>query len=554
MMLQMRRSESMMSPLRIAALLGFICACGFPPPPDVGGDAGPPLGDFAVSVASPRVRIAEGTSATVGVTIDRNAFTEAVTVTVGGLPAGVTVNPLMITADTGTLTLSVAGGATQGDAALTVTATGGTRSHEVPLSLLAMGQPGTLDKSFSAAGTLLTPPTGLGFAMVIQPDGKIVVAGHTAGATPKVLVARFLPSGALDPAFAGGVVTLASGNNDFGAAVALQPDAKIVVAGATTPGDLNARHGLIVRFNADGTTDLGFGTGGRVELGLGPSEAAFTNLRAVVVQPDGGIVVAGIASVVDGDFDAVVARLAPGGGLDNSFGIGNGRIQLPLGPGIDGFAALGLQPDGRIVAFGTTEQGSANIATFVRLTSAGLPDSTFGADGKILIDSWEARDATGYLWGASVAFQPDGKIVAAGSAFSGTGDNACLVRLNGSEGSRDTGFGPDGVKVVSLTPGRFDRVIGLALQPDGKLVLGGSVPIAASSSNFDAVVARFGSSGLLDLGFGTGGITAREIATEVNAIDQPRAIALDADGRIVTAGFFLSAPDPEKLLLARFWP
>jgi len=329
----------MVSPWRIALLLLFISACGFPRPPDVDDDAGL---DFAITLASPRVRIVEGTSATVAVTIDRNTFTEAVTVTVGGLPAGVTVNPLTIASDTGTLTLNVAVGATQGDAALTVTATAGTHVHNVPLSLLAMGLPGTPDKSFSAGGTLMTPPTGLGYAMVIQPDGKIVVAGQTAGATPEVLVARFLPSGALDPAFAGGVVTLDSaGMSDFGTAVALQPDGKIVVAGATTPGDLNARQGLVVRLKTDGTPDLEFGTGGRVQLGLGPSAASFTRLMAVAVQPDSGIVVAGIAAESGGDFDAVMARLAPGGGLDNSFGMGDGRVRVSLGPGIDGFVAAG---------------------------------------------------------------------------------------------------------------------------------------------------------------------------------------------------------------------
>jgi len=190
----------------------------------------------------------------------------------------------------------------------------------------------------------------------------------------------------------------------------------------------------------------------------------------------------------------------------------------------------------------------------VRLTSAGLLDNTFDSDGKISIDVWDVGNAPDYEWGASMAFQPDGKIVVAGSAWSATGQDACLVRLNGSDGSRDAGFGINGVKVVSLAPGHYDRVIGLALQPDGKFVLGGSVPIAAGSSNFDAVVARFGSSGVLDLGFGTGGVTTRELGGDIKAIDQPRAIALDADGRIVTAGFFLNAPGPEMLLLARFWP
>jgi len=548
----------MLVDMRVALLSLVICACSFPRPPEIvddaqlpSPDAGPIATDFAVTLASPRVRIVEGTSATVEVTIGRNEFTEPVTVTVGGLPAGVTVSPLTIAADSGTLTLDVAAGATQGDAALTVTATGGARAHDAALSLLAMGLPGTLDKSFATGGILMTPPTGFGTAMVIQPDGKIVIAGHTTGTTPDLLVARFLPGGALDPAFAGGVVTLASpGMNDRANAMTLQPDGKIVVVGETFATDENARSGLVARFKTDGIPDPAFGTGGRVELDLSAA-GHFNRAKAVAVQADGGIVVAGIYEL-GGSFDPVVARLAPGGGLDNSFGM-NGRVRVPLGSGIDGFAALRVQSDGRILAVGTTSSGTTDLVTLVRLTSGGLLDSTFDSDGKLLINGWEIGDPIDD-WQTAIAFQPDGKIVVAGSAWSGAGFDACLLRVNSNDGSPDAGFGTNGVKVVSLAPGHLDRLTGLALQPDGKLVLGGSVPIAAGSTNYDAVAARFSSEGVLDFGFGAGGIATHELGGDVNATDQPRAIALDADGRIVTGGFSLAAPGPEQLLLARFWP
>jgi uncharacterized delta-60 repeat protein len=509
-------------------------------------------------LAAARVRIAEGASSAVDVTLARNAFDEPVTVSVTGLPAGVSADPLTIATDTGTLMLHVAAGATQGDAALTVTATGGTRSHDAPLSLLAMGPPGTLDRSFSSSGALTNPPVGVGRAMVIQPDGKIVIAGSVRRTTNDLLVVRYLPSGVLDPAFSGGMVIVDSqGFNNIATAVALQPDGKIVVVGAVGAVAGNDSHGLVMRFNTDGSRDPAFGTNGRVQLELNAAGAIqFTGLHGAAVQPDGGIVVAGIVTTAtSSDFEAVVARLAPNGGLDNSFGTGEGRIQVPFGPGVDGFAALALQPDGKIVVAGTTAQGSANISMFARLTTAGRLDTSFNTDGAISIDLGDMGASGGDLaFGTSIAFQPDGKLVATGSASSGAGFDACIVRLNGTDGLPDSGFGVSGVKVVSLASGHVDRIVGLALQPDGKFVLGGSVPNAAVSTNFDVVLARFGSSGALDFGFGTGGVVTRELSGVTDASDQPLSIRLDADGRILITGSFSAAAGAEKLLLARYWP
>ena len=133
---------------------------------------------------------------------------------------------------------------------------------------------------------------------------------------------RLLPTGAPDPSFSGGVVAFdATTLYDTGNAVALQSDGKIVVAGVVSSGG-NDSHGLVVRFNADGSPDLGFGTGGHVQLDLNAAGAPkFTALNAVAVQPDGGIVVAGRTEdgVTTTNIDAVVARLAPTGALDSSF-------------------------------------------------------------------------------------------------------------------------------------------------------------------------------------------------------------------------------------------
>ncbi len=515
--------------------------------------------DFGVTLDRARVVVAEGASATVGITLQRNMFTDPVVVTVAGLPAGVTADPLTLAADTGMLTLHVAAGATQGDAALTVTAAGGARSHDATLSVLAAGPPGTFDKSFSPSGTLAVSPSGIGNAVVIQPDGKIVIAGFVSRTNEDILVARLLPTGAPDPSFSGGVVAFdATTLYDTGSAVALQPDGKIVVAGVVSSGG-NDSHGLVVRFNVDGSPDLGFGTGGHVQLDLNAAGAPkFTALNAVVVQPDGGIVVAGRTEdgVTTTNIDAVVARLAPTGALDNSFGT-MGHTTVPFGPAGDRFLSLALQPDGRIVAVGASVvpvgQGTSNIAAFARFNTDGRLDSSFSGDGFFTIDVGDkVTNGSDFVFGAAVRIEPDGKIVAAGGASAGGGSDACLVRLNGNDGSLDNGFGSNGVKVVSLGSGNVDFVNALAIQPDGKFVIAGGT--LNGGSNTDSFVARFGTDALLDLGF-AGGFVPHDIGDTVDAIDQLQGIALDADGRIVATGYYFSGPNTlQKVTVARFWP
>ena len=152
---------------------------------------------------------------------------------------------------------------------------------------VALAAPGDLDPSFGNGGTVITSFGGadVASAVVIQPDGKLVVAGRTniAGNTVFAL-ARYNPNGGLDPAFGtGGLVTTDFGSTDQAFAVALQADGKIVTAG---------RRGsdvIVARYNADGSQDTLFGSNGRVVTNFGATEQAL----ALVLQPDGKIVVAG---------------------------------------------------------------------------------------------------------------------------------------------------------------------------------------------------------------------------------------------------------------------
>ena len=152
--------------------------------------------------------------------------------------------------------------------------------------------------------------------------------------------------------------------------VALQPDTKIVAVGAVTIGTLNF---LVARYNADGSLDSSFGTGGIVSTDFaGGSDTANT----VLVQPNGKIVAVGQSGT-----DFGLARYNPDGSLDPSFGTG-GLVTTNFGATDVANAAL-LQPDGKIIAVGTSDAGGTNDFALARYNSNGSLDSIFGTGGLV---------------------------------------------------------------------------------------------------------------------------------------------------------------------------
>lgn len=538
-------------PMILSCVLAVgLAACGFPRPADVGPDqGGSGNNDFTVTLDATRVRIIEGGSVAISIKLDRNAFTDPVTVAVSGLPAGVTADPLTIAADTGTLTLHAVVGAKQGETALNIIAMAGALEHDSPLSLLTTGAAGTLDQSFGSGGTVAMPLAGHGTAILIQPDSKIVIAGVAVdpdNVTTHFMLTRYLPHGTLDTSFSGGVVTFdPSGFTPV--AAALQPNGKILIASSFGGRSTQC---LVIRVNGDGSLDNGFGSGGKELLVLSDKATQNSTLDAVLVQPDGKILIAGSAEINAATLtrNALLARLTPTGALDASFGT-SGRTVTGMGTEDANFAALALQPDDRIVAVGWAGPFSGNrMAAFARFDARGNLDPTFSGDGFLTIDLDFTTTANDFQDGASVVIQPDGKIVAAGSVSQSNAEDTCIVRLNGSDGSLDTHFGNNGITRMNLANGPLDFATDLALQPDGKFVIVGQVEVDGFPN---AYVARLSTNTLLDRSFGGGIVTP--ITKPVGApAAEFQAVVLDADGRIVAVGFIGGSPD--QLILYRFWP
>jgi uncharacterized delta-60 repeat protein len=380
----------------------------------------------------------------------------------------------------------------------------------------ARATPGALDPGFGFGGTVTTV-IGLhhayATAVALQPDGKVVVVGASDddSAQDTFTLARYEPNGSLDPTFgSGGIVRTPIGIASAVAyAVVLQPDGKIVVAGRSQSA---SQQFTIARYNADGSLDTDFGNGGIVTTAVG---ASYDEANAVVLQPDGKIL-AGGDSYDGSHYVFALARYNPDGSLDTGFGgSGTGIVTTPFGSNGSGYLnALALQPDGKILAAGNSWNGSQTVFTLARYNPDGSLDSTaFGVGG---IVTTPIADGAGIQ---ALVLQPDGKIIAAGSSWDGTNDEFALARY-GLNGSLDQSFGSGGSVDTAIGSGSASAYA-VVLQPDGRIVVAGGSQSGSQSLitldryNPDASLdATFGNGGILTTPIGIGGASARGLALQ----------------------------------------
>src|SRR5215475_1854566 len=399
--------------------------------------------------------------------------------------------------------------------------------------------PGTLDSTFGAGGKVTTDFGGNSAARTVaeQANGQILTAGVAGlNGLANFALARYNSDGTLDASFGkGGIVTTAfdfPGNFDRIFTVIRQPDGKFVAVGSTV-GNPFANFAL-ARFNADGTLDASFGTGGIVTTGFGVSAEA----TSALVQADGKIVAAGYANLNGGESFAL-ARYNSNGTLDETFSTG-GKVGTAFVSGSASYTqafSVAVQPDGRIVAAGYTEIGACLFNgleqpcfdfALARYNSNGTLDASFGSGGRVTTDFAGPNDQA-----ESVAVQPDGRIVVAGAAgrFTNRGFDFALARYN-SNGTLDTTFGTSG-KVTTDFAGADDvpsEPSAVALQGDGKIVVVGRTRAGQTP---DFALAGFNSNGTLDTSFGTNGKVTTDFA---GGNDVPSSVAVQPDGNIVVAG------------------
>lgn len=404
--------------------------------------------------------------------------------------------------------------------------------------VVTRGQPkaGDLDFTFGSSSGKARLSAGIfnssGSQVLQQPDGKLLVAGQ-AGASlgADVALLRLMPDGSLDTTFNGtGIVTTDNGGHgDFGVALALQADGRILVAGYTTNG--TETDFLLLRYNSDGTPDTGFNGSGMVVTPLGGGNDMATG---VAVQGDGGIVVAGTSwNGTDNDF--AVVRYTSTGGLDTTFNL-TGKVVTDFGGHLDESAGGMVLRGSGIVVAGTTSAGGTAVACY---TGTGALDTSFNGTGLVTTRNGMSVSA--------VAVQSDGKIVVAGSTINGNGngdDDFTLLRYT-STGMPDAGFNGTGSVTTDFGAGSYDDPRGVVIQGDGKIVVVGR---SATSSQSFFVLARYDSLGAPDEGFGNSGQTSLSFGS----FDQGAyGVALQDDGKIVAAGI-AGISSNETVAVARF--
>jgi uncharacterized delta-60 repeat protein len=381
--------------------------------------------------------------------------------------------------------------------------------------------PGDLDTTFGTGGKVVTnfgPGTTsddvrYDGSMALQADGKILVSGISGN---NFGLARYNTNGTLDTSFDGdGKVTTDFGSVDFGYAVAVQSDGKIVVAGS------NSIQIALARYNTDGSLDTSFDGDGKVTTQAGTS---FSEAYTIAVQADGKILAAGTADDASGNFLFAVVRYNTNGTLDTSFD-GDGKAFAALGSGNYDLAnSIAVQADGKILLAGSSYGASNDDFGVARFNTNGSLDTSFSGDGK-LTTTFGAGTEIAY----SVAVQSDAKIVVGGLARPGSDDDFGLVRYL-TDGTLDTSFDGDGKVTTSF--GAFnDYAYSVVVQADGKIGAAGIASITIPNGDF--ALARYNTNGSLDTTFGTSG----KVTTAVQAgFDTGYSLAIQSDGKFVVGG------------------
>ena len=299
---------------------------------------------------------------------------------------------------------------------------------------------GVLDTSFGSGGKVTTDFSAnqdQGLSVALQSDGKIVVAGLARfNSDYDIALVRYTSAGALDTSFGNGgrVNTSLGSGTDEAFSVLVQADGKILVAGITYASSASFDFNFaVVRYTSTGALDAGFGNGGKVSTDFG-STKDYAN--AIALQPDGKILVAGdfnYAATSSGDF--ALARYTTAGALDTSFGTG-GKVITSINSRADTGRSVAVQSDGKILVAGSTTNNSQTDVALVRYTSAGGLDPTFGSGGIVTTDIGALNDLA-----TSMVAQSDGRILVAGSANNNA--QFALLRYT-STGAVDANFGNGG--------------------------------------------------------------------------------------------------------------
>lgn len=392
---------------------------------------------------------------------------------------------------------------------------------------------GALDITFGNGGIVTTAigaATDVAHGVAIYPnagtaqDGKIVAAGWSRnGANDDFALARYNPSGSLDTSFSGdGKVTTALGSSvDQAWDVVLQTDGKIIAAGMAR----NSRNDdfALVRYNVNGSLDSSFGSSGKAITNFAGSGRKGSDdvAKAVVIQPNGKIVVAGTSNL-----DFAVVRYNSNGSLDTSFS-GDGKVTTDFRSVGNYGQDIAIDSSGRIIVVGAMAHTTGMLGKYdvmvVRYNPNGSLDASFGGTGIVTLPGNFEQEM-------GLAVQPDGKVVVTSGNSNGSNDDVAVIRFDDA-GNLDGTFDGDGVVITTVSATSFDTPRSMTIQADGKILIAGTTQEIGQNSRF--LVARYNGDGSLDAAFGSNGLVSTPVASFAVAEE----VAIQPDGKIVLAGW-----------------
>jgi uncharacterized delta-60 repeat protein len=410
----------------------------------------------------------------------------------------------------------------------------------------SLPQQGVPDPTFGLAGQLTTDVAGAwdrAEDVAVHPDGRIVAVGavYRGDATSYDFgIVRYLPSGALDTSFGAGGRVFTDfgvspgqlGSPNIPAAVALQPDGRMIVVGHVWSN--SAKGFALARYQFDGSLDSTFGDGGRVVTDIQGRHGVATS---VAIHPSGDIYVGGYTEIGSTWEDFVLARYHADGSLDTSFG-NAGSVVTDFADAtrcfqsdcLDRPEAIALGRNGRVILAGWSRENatSREVLALAAYNSGGTADATFGSNGRVVTDihSDGMQDRAN-----DVAIQPDGYIVVAGMSQArvptGQAFDVAVARFT-TAGTLDPSFGAGGVMTTDFAS-NDDSGEALLLQPDGRILVAGTT---ASPPPRRFALLRYTVHGHLDPTFGNGGA----VRTGFSNLAYATSAALAPEGKAVLLG------------------
>jgi uncharacterized delta-60 repeat protein len=377
---------------------------------------------------------------------------------------------------------------------------------------------GTIDAGYGTAGIATTGfgvSTSESFASAVQPDGKVVAAGnYTTGGNAKIAFVRYSSAGVIDPTFGtNGKLQIVTPFASIIKAIHILPNGNILAAGVANTSATTPRP-ILVRLTSAGAVDATFGTAGQVAF-----DGGLNGINDIKIDASGKIV--GCGRLVTGPTDLVVFRLNANGTPDATFGTA-GFAKVPSGGNLVTATRVAIQGTKIIVSGFFNPPNTFARAITARLNANGTLDTTFGTAGKFV-------SALGgeYEFADNVAVAPDQKIVHSGRIQIGNAVQVLSFRLT-ENGQLDATYGTAGKANFSVGT-IAEECQGLAIQSDGKVLLGGTSNITGGKRAF---IVRLTKAGVKDTGFGTAGQTLAPSGT----ISTINGLIIQSDKKIVAAG------------------